>query len=56
MHLNDPAPDVRTVRPDAPEALAAAIAKAMLKDRKARWQTAVEMAEALAPSVAPMSR
>ena len=56
MHLNDPAPDVRTHRPDAPESLAAVITKAMMKDRGERWQTAVEMAAALAPSAAPLSR
>jgi eukaryotic-like serine/threonine-protein kinase len=56
MHLNDPAPDVRTYRPDAPEGLAAVIGRAMTKDRESRWQTAAEMAAALAPSAAPVSR
>ncbi len=50
MHLNEPVPDVRTHRPDAPEPLAAVIARAMAKDRQGRWQTAAEMAEALAPA------
>jgi eukaryotic-like serine/threonine-protein kinase len=56
MHLNDPIPDVRTSRPDAPEPLAAVITKALMKDRATRWQTAGEMAAALAPAAAPMNR
>jgi serine/threonine-protein kinase len=55
MHLHERTPDVRTSRPDAPEALAAVIARAMIKERENRWQTAAEMAEALAPA-AQMSR
>ncbi len=56
MHLNEPAPDVRVQRPEAPESLAGVIARALEKDRGGRWQTAAEMAEALAPRAAPMSR
>jgi serine/threonine protein kinase len=47
MHLNEPTPDVRTSRPDAPDALVAVIMRALTKDREGRWQTAAEMAEAL---------
>ncbi|MGH7630711.1 MAG: serine/threonine-protein kinase [Gemmatimonadales bacterium] len=54
MHLNEPAPDVRVQRPEAPESLAGVIARALEKDRAGRWQTAAEMAEALSPQVARM--
>jgi serine/threonine-protein kinase len=56
MHLNEPAPDVRIHRAETPESLAAVITRALEKDREGRWQTAAEMAAALAPSAAPMSR
>jgi serine/threonine-protein kinase len=56
MHLNDPPPDVRALRPDTPESLAAVIHRAMTKDRELRWQTAVEMTGALAPAAAPLGR
>jgi eukaryotic-like serine/threonine-protein kinase len=49
MHLNDAAPDLRGVRPDAPDSLVTVIARAMMKQRDARWQTAAEMADALTP-------
>jgi serine/threonine-protein kinase len=55
MHMHERAPDVRTLRPDAPEALVAVIARAMSKERESRWPTAAEMAEALSPA-AQMSR
>jgi serine/threonine protein kinase len=53
MHLNDTAPDLRGLRPDVPEPMVAAIDRAMEKSREARWQTATEMADALAPAAAP---
>ena len=56
MHLNEAAPDVRAHRPDAPEWLAAVISRAMAKDRNGRWQAAADMANALTPKAAPMSR
>jgi eukaryotic-like serine/threonine-protein kinase len=56
MHLNDAAPDVRGLRPETPEALATVIQRAMIKDRRQRWQTAVEMADALNPAAAPVIR
>jgi serine/threonine-protein kinase len=50
MHLNERPPDLREVRPEAPEALVAVIGRAMEKNREGRWQTAAEMSEALAPA------
>jgi hypothetical protein len=47
MHVNDPVPDLRQLRPDLPQALVAVIEKAMAKDRNQRFQTAAEMASAL---------
>jgi eukaryotic-like serine/threonine-protein kinase len=48
LHLTQPAPDVRTVQPDTPSYLAAAIGKAMAKNPADRWPTALAMREALA--------
>jgi serine/threonine-protein kinase len=56
MHLNEPTPDVRSLRPDTSEALAAVIQRAMTKNRDLRWQTAAEMAEALSPAAATLGR
>ena len=52
MHLTESAADLRPLRPEAPEALVAVIERAMEKRREGRWQTAAEMAEALAPAAA----
>jgi eukaryotic-like serine/threonine-protein kinase len=52
MHLTEIAPDLRGVRPDAPEPMVAVIERAMEKNRDARWQTAAEMMDALAPAAA----
>lgn len=49
MQQHQPPPDLRTARPDAPPALAAAVAQALAKSRTERWQTAREMREALLP-------
>ncbi|HEX4574106.1 MAG TPA: serine/threonine-protein kinase [Gemmatimonadales bacterium] len=49
MQRHQPAPDVRTLRPDLPPPLAAAIARALSKTRAERWQTATEMRAALEP-------
>lgn len=49
MQQRQPAPDVRSFRPDAPAPLAAAIARALAKTRAERWQTASEMRRALEP-------
>jgi serine/threonine protein kinase len=48
LHLTEPAPDVRTIRPDVPADLASAIGKALAKRPEDRWQSAAEMQEVLA--------
>ena len=48
MHLNHPAPDVRTIRPEIPAELAAGIGRALAKTPEERWQTAAAMRDALA--------
>jgi serine/threonine-protein kinase len=48
LHLTQPAPDVRTLRPDAPAELASGIARAMSKAPKDRWPSAAAMRDALA--------
>jgi serine/threonine protein kinase len=51
--LNEPAPPVQSLRPDAPAALAAAVDRALLKDPADRWQSALEMKRALSESLTP---
>jgi serine/threonine-protein kinase len=53
MHQRRPAPSVRDLRPDVPEALARVIARALEKLPANRWQTAVEMRAALLPFTRP---
>jgi serine/threonine protein kinase len=48
LHLTQPAPDVRTLRPDIPAYLASAIAKALTKSPQDRWSSASAMREGLA--------
>jgi serine/threonine protein kinase len=48
LHLTEPAPDVRTFRPDVPPDLAGAISKAMAKLPEERWQSAAQMRDILA--------
>jgi serine/threonine protein kinase len=48
LHLTEPAPDVRSMRPDVPPDLASAISKALAKRPEERWQSAAEMREILA--------
>jgi hypothetical protein len=43
LQQTEPAPDVRTYRADTPAPLAAAIARALEKNRAARWESAREM-------------
>jgi eukaryotic-like serine/threonine-protein kinase len=51
MHLTQPAPDLRALRPDIPAELAAGIARAMAKAPADRWQTAAAMRDALAAAM-----
>jgi len=46
-HLEKPAPDVRTLRPDVPAFLAEAIAGGLRKEPADRWQSADQMRKAL---------
>ena len=48
LHLTQPAPDLRTLRPDAPKELVAGIARALEKAPESRWQSAAAMRESLA--------
>lgn len=47
MHVSDPVPDVRSLRPGVPPALLTIINRAMSKDPNQRFRTAGEMAAAL---------
>ena len=49
MHQRRPAPDVREFRREVPAALADALARALTKAPADRWQTAIQMRDALAP-------
>jgi serine/threonine protein kinase len=48
LHLTEPPPDVRSLRPDVPAELANAIGKALAKEPGDRWQSAAEMRDILA--------
>ena len=48
LHLNQPAPDVRTLRADTPADLATGISRALAKRPQDRWRSAAEMREVLA--------
>lgn len=48
LHLTEPSPDVRSIRPDVPSDLAEAISKALAKLPGERWGSAAEMRESLA--------
>lgn len=45
--ISEPAPDLRTRRPDIPDQVALAIARCLVKDPSGRWQSAAEAADAL---------
>jgi serine/threonine protein kinase len=55
MHLNDPLPDIRQLRPDAPPAVAAVLATALAKGRDERYRSTAEMAAALRQGLAGAS-
>ncbi|HKT61704.1 MAG TPA: serine/threonine-protein kinase [Gemmatimonadales bacterium] len=48
MHLTQPAPDLRSIRPEVPVELAQGLARALAKTPEERWQSATAMREALA--------
>jgi serine/threonine protein kinase len=47
LHLTQPAPDVRTLRPEVPAELASGITRALAKTPEERWQSAAAMRDAL---------
>jgi serine/threonine-protein kinase len=47
LHLTQPAPDIRTLRPEVPAELAGGIARALAKTPEERWQSAAAMRDAL---------
>ena len=47
MHLNDPLPDLRQLRPEVPAALVEVIGKALAKSREDRYASMAEFASAL---------
>jgi serine/threonine protein kinase len=47
MQQTEPAPDIRSFRPEASPGLATAVARALEKERKLRWETAAEMRAAI---------
>jgi serine/threonine-protein kinase len=48
MHLTQPAPDLRSIRPEVPAELAQSLARALAKTPEERWQSATAMRDALA--------
>jgi serine/threonine-protein kinase len=48
MHLTQPAPDLRSIRPEVPVELAQSLARALAKTPEERWQSATAMRDALA--------
>ena len=50
MHLTQPAPDIRTIRPEVPSVVAGALARALAKTPSERWETAAAMRDALLPA------
>jgi len=47
MHINDPVPDINTIRPEVPPELIRIVNKSLEKDRDKRYGSAIEMAEDL---------
>ena len=56
MHLNDPPPDMRRLRPDAPDALIAVVEKSLAKSREGRFASMAEMAATLGGSLSSPSQ
>jgi hypothetical protein len=48
LHLTQPAPDLRSIRPEVPAELSAGIGRALAKTPEERWQSAAAMRDALA--------
>jgi eukaryotic-like serine/threonine-protein kinase len=48
MHLTQPAPDLRSIRPEVPVELAQSLTRALAKTSEERWQSATAMRDALA--------
>jgi serine/threonine protein kinase len=51
LHLTEPAPDIRALRPEIPTELASGIARALAKTPEERWQSAAAMRDALTAAV-----
>lgn len=47
--LRDPAPKLRSIRPDVPAALEEVVARCLEKDREFRYATVIDLAESIAP-------
>ena len=47
LHLTQPAPDIRTLRPELPDVIAGRIARALAKTPAERWDSAVRDARRL---------
>lgn len=56
MHLNDPLPDLRQLRPDTPPGLAAVIEKALSKNLQQRFPSMLEFSKALRKELDTLSR
>jgi eukaryotic-like serine/threonine-protein kinase len=52
LHLTEPVPDLRALRPDVPDDLARAVTRALSKAPGERWRSAAEMREAVAGCLA----
>jgi eukaryotic-like serine/threonine-protein kinase len=52
-HRDEPAPDVRTIRPDVPPRVAAVVQTALRKSPTDRYSSAAEMGRMLAPAASP---
>jgi eukaryotic-like serine/threonine-protein kinase len=50
LHLSQPAPDLRSLRPEVPDMLSGAIARALTKTPEERWESASAMRDALTPA------